>query len=122
MIITEEKVLMLCNELEEEIEEKFYLRDLEFNNDKYNYILYIICKLFIEKNMFILFENTMKKFIDKCFEKIEEKEIYDYTFITNHLEYLVNNLITTDDVEKIRQEINEYLGIVEKQNETLKIS
>lgn len=122
MIITEEKVLMLCNELEDEIEEKFYLRDLEYNNDKYNYILYIICKLFIEKNMFILFENTMKKFIDKCFEKIEEKEIYDYTFITNHLEYLVNDLITIDDVNKIKQEINEYLEIEEKQNEGLKIS
>lgn len=113
MIINEEKILMLCNELEDEIEEKFYLIDKEYNSDNCNYILCIISKLFIKKNMFILFNKLMKEFIDKCFEKIEDKEIYDYTFITNHLDYLLNDLITVDDINELKSDINEYLGIEE---------
>lgn len=116
MIIDDKKILMLCNELEDEIEEKIYLIDKEYNNDNCNYILYLICKLFIKKNMFVLFKKLMKEFINKCFEKIEDNEIYDYTFIMDHLQYLLNGLITIDDINELKLEINEYLGIEENQN------
>ncbi len=105
----EEKILMLCNELDDEIEERFYLLDREFDNTYCQYILYTIGKMFIEKNIFILYRNLMMRFIEKCFEKLSEKEIYDYTFLTDNLEYLVNELISIDDVDKIREEIDIYL-------------
>lgn len=118
----EEKILMLCNELDDEIEERFYLLDREFDNTYCQYILYTIGKIFIEKNMFILYRNLMMKFIEKCFEKLNDKEIYNYTFLTDNLEYLINELITFDDISKIREEINEYLETKNSDSKKLLLS
>lgn len=119
MNICEEKILLLCNKLEQDIEERFYLMDKEFDNEKCEDILLIICRLFVEKNMLVLFKPIIINFIDKCFENLNNKEIYDYTFITNHLEYLLNDFIKENDINKLKKEINQYLFITKIKTKTL---
>ncbi len=105
----EDKILMLSNELEDEIEERFYLLDREFDNTHCQYILYLIGKMFIEKNMQMVYRKFMINFIEESFEKLNYKENYNYTFLIDNLKYMVNDLITIDDVNKLRNEIFIYL-------------
>lgn len=121
----EEKILELCNELTLDLEERFYLLDTDFDSTNCNLIFYIICKLFIQKNLFSLFNKKMKEYIDNCFLKINLEEKQDFRFLYNNLNLLtVNNLITKKDVMIVKQMIDSYIGIKkpEEKNKVLKLS
>ena len=121
----EEKILELCNELTLDLEERFYLLDTDFDSTNCNLIFYIICKLFIQKNLFSLFNKKMREYIDYCFLKINLEEKQDFRFLYNNLNLLtVNNLIDEKDVMIVKQMIDSYIEIKkpEEKNKVLTLS
>ncbi len=121
----EEKILELCNELTLDLEERFYLLDTDFDSTNCNLIFYIICKLFIQKNLFSLFNKKMREYIDNCFLKINLEEKQDFRFLYNNLNLLtVNNLIDEKDVMIVKQMIDSYIEIKkpEEKNKVLTLS
>lgn len=121
----EEKILELCNELTLDLEERFYLLDTDFDSTNCNFIFYIICKLFIQKNLFSLFNKKMKEYIDNCFLRINLEEKQDFKFLYNNLNLLtVNNLITKNDVMIVKQMIDSYIVFEnsEKKNKVITLS
>ena len=121
----EEKILELCNELTLDLEERFYLLDTDFDSTNCNLIFYIICKLFIQKNLFSLFNKKMREYIDNCFLKINLEEKQDFRFLYNNLNLLtINNLIDEKDVMIVKQMIDSYIEIKkpEEKNKVLTLS
>ena len=101
----DERLNLLTNEVVANIEEEFYVIDVEFDSTYCNKIFYDLALIFYSKNILATYKIEMYKFIKKCINFVDVNNKNDYRLFLDNLNFLLEiDCIKSEDLLKIKKD------------------